>query len=227
VGVIQESVQDRIPDLNTNAFRMVRALTEESEGDVKRKKQATSASAQVGWYHKSQRTLSGEAPGKLSPAIPVDVIGSDLWTAHAYGALSVAYRVSAALQRQANVINLAGKIWRLDRILASLLNDIYTGAENPKPNPGPVSTERIHAAIETLHSLHRAVERLYTSLLDSGLANRTLIGTPTNSLRSRADDLLDIAEAIELSMNPAINDVFEESLEELHRGEAFDLSALG
>ena len=124
-------------------------------------------------------------------------------------------------------MNIAGKIWRLDRMLANIVEEIYTGVEHPQPNPEPVSPEQITSAIATLRSLHDAIEKLYGSLRKGGFSNRSLIGSPINSLRAHSDDLLDIAETIELSMNPDIKQVFDKSLDELHRGEVFDLDALG
>jgi hypothetical protein len=160
----------------------------------------------------------------MCPAISMTVVGSDLWNANAHSALSVAYRVSAALQKHATVINLAGKVWRLDRILAKMLDDIYVSAENPPANPEPVTPERIASAVVTLSGIHSTIEGMYSRLHRYGLSNHALLGAPVSSLRAHADDILDLAESLELAMNPDIDSIFAKSLEEYRRGETFELN---
>ena len=159
----------------------------------------------------------------MCPAISMNVVGSDLWNASAHTAISVTYRISAALKAHANVLNLTGKLWRMDRLLAQLLEAVYTGAENPPPNPELVTPERLSAAIAMLRNLHSAIERVSTGIERCGLTNNGLIGAPASSIRAHADDIFDLAESLELAMNPDIDAIFSKSLEEYRRGEVFEL----
>src|SRR5580658_947755 len=105
----------------------------------------------------------------MCPAISMNVVGSDLWNASAHTAISFTYRLSAALKAHANVLNLAGKLWRIDRLLAKLLDAVYTGAENPPPNLEPVTPERIAAAVAMLRNLHSSIERINIGIERCGL----------------------------------------------------------
>jgi hypothetical protein len=42
----------------------------------------------------------------------------------------------------------------------------------------------------------------------------------------RADDILDLAESLELAINPDVDSIYEKSLEELKRGQTFDLESI-
>jgi hypothetical protein len=104
-----------------------------------------------------------------------------------------------------------------------MLEAVYTGAENPPPNMEPVTPERLTAAIAMLRNLHSALEGISTNIQRSSLNNTSLIGAPTSSIRAHADDLLDLAETLEIAMNPDIGSIFDRSIEEHRRGESFDL----
>lgn len=153
----------------------------------------------------------------------MNVVGSDLWNASVHTAISVTYRISAALKAHGNTLNLAQKLWRIDRLLANMLEAVYTGAENPPPNLDPITPERLASTIAVLRNLHSALEAISTTIQRSRLNNNSLIGAPTSSIRAHADDLLDLAETLELSMNPAIGSIFDASFEEYRRGDSVDL----
>jgi hypothetical protein len=162
----------------------------------------------------------------MCPAISMNLVGSDLWNASVHSALSVAFRITAAVQKNATVSNLAGKIWRLDRKLAGMLDTVYASAKNPPPNLEPVTPECLIDAIATiryLKYLNYAIERIHISLNKSGMSNYSLIGAPASSLRAHADDLLDLAESLDVAMNPDIDSIFNRSIEEYHRGETIEL----
>jgi len=155
-------------------------------------------------------------------------VGSDSWNADAYGALSVTYRISSYIRQHSVARNLAGKLWNIDRRLAKVMEDIYAAAEHPPAVPEPMpSPERLTAAIGALRNIHTAVEELYGNLQIKGLTNQSLIATPLMSLRSHADDILDLAEWLELAMNPEVENVFAKSLEDYRRGEFVSLESIG
>jgi hypothetical protein len=159
----------------------------------------------------------------MSPAISMNLVGSDLWNASVYRALSISFGITAALQKHATVINLAGRIWRLDRMLVRLLDAIYTGADNPPANLEPVTLDRVKDAIAAIRGLHAATDRIHISLSRSGMSNYSLIGAPASSLSAHADDLLDFAESLEVALNPDIDSIFDKSIEEYRRGETVEI----
>ena len=162
----------------------------------------------------------------MCPDVVVDYVGTDVWNATAYRVLSVAYKVSASVRNHVAAAKMAHLLWSFDRLLTGFLEEIYTKAESGYKPPEPVTPEQIAAAIQTLRQIHRAVERIYVALKAVGMANRSLIGGPLGSLRLRADDILDLAESLELAVNPDVDSIFEKSLEELKRGQTFDLESI-
>ena len=59
------------------------------------------------------------------------------------------------------------------------------------------------------------------------MTNRTLTGAAINSVRQRAEELLDTAEWMELVVSGAANPVFEETLKEYRQGQSYDLDQIG
>jgi len=159
----------------------------------------------------------------MCPAISMNVVGSDLWNAHGYSAMSVTFRVFNSLHTHGNVVKTSAFLVRLDRMIVKMLNDIYTGAATVPPGTPMPSPERIAGAISMMRNLHGAIERICASIDAAGLADHIMVSAPASSLRAHADDILDLAESLELMMNPDIDSIFDKALEEHRRGESFDL----
>jgi hypothetical protein len=166
----------------------------------------------------------------MCPAIPViAVVGSDAWNATAHSALSIAYRLRNAVQQHSAVVKLAGKLCRLDRIIAKLLNDIYTATEETARGARsvePAEPERVKASIATLKNLCVLLESLSTGMREAWLSNNALLGASLQSLVNHTDDLLDLTESLELGMLPDIDKLFDKSLEEYERGEIVGIDSL-
>jgi hypothetical protein len=159
------------------------------------------------------------------------VLGTDSWNADAFGAASALFRVSgkvsASVSSQLTLLTLAGRLWGIDHQLKELLEKFYRETSTPSNQSIRPSEERVRGALATLRTLCGHIEELYNTGKARGLTNRTLIGTSLNSIRVRGDELLDIVESVELSMEPqAFEPIFEKALEEFKRGEAHDLASI-
>jgi len=157
------------------------------------------------------------------------VLGTASWNADALEATSIAYRASSriagAVDNRLALLALAGKLWKLDSHLKNLLESFYREVERNEKRQN-ATEDQVRAGIGTLRNLATQLEALYIQGRSARLTNRTLVGTVLNSVRVRADELFDIAESVELAMNPSsgIDEVFQRSLDEYQRGESLELS---
>jgi len=162
----------------------------------------------------------------MCPAIPLDLIGTDAWNATAYRLVSIGYKISASIRSQVAKAQLASVLWKFDRILSGFLRQFYEDVESNKKSE-PVNRERVLAGIATLKLIHSSVQRVDSGLRAAGFSNHSLIAGPLISLCTHADEVLDLAESVELMMNPdPLNKVFDSSLEELRRGETAGLESI-
>jgi len=163
----------------------------------------------------------------MSPAIPISAIygaGIDNWNASAYAALSVASKVSAAIRVQGAIVSVTRDAWKLDSLLRNFLVDIYKAVENPLPPPKePITEEAILDAANTLRRLHGLIDGLYSLAKSGGLTNRRFIGAALNSVKVRGEEILEIGEALELSLNPKVDALLSQSIEDLRSGNVHDL----
>jgi hypothetical protein len=162
----------------------------------------------------------------MCPAIPIDLIGTDAWNATAYRLVSLGYKISASIRSQVAKTQLASALWKFDRYLSGFLRQFYEHVESNKQSE-PANRERVLAGIETLKLIHAAAEKIDSGLRAAGFSNHSLIAGPLTSLRARADEVLDLAESVELMLNPdPLNKIFDASIEELRRGETAGLESI-
>ena len=162
----------------------------------------------------------------MCPAIPVDLIGTDAWNATAYRLVSLGYKISASIRSQVAKTQLASALWKFDRYLSGFLRQFYEHVESNKKSE-PANRERVLAGIETLKLIHAAAEKIDSGLRAVGFSNHSLIAGPLTSLRAHADEVLDLAESVELMLNPdPLNKIFDASIEELRRGETAGLESI-
>jgi hypothetical protein len=158
-------------------------------------------------------------------------LGTDSWNADAFGAASAVFRVSSRVTSSTSnyieLMALAGRLWGIDRQLKNLLEKFYDGVTKPSAQVTPPTEERLKSAVTTLRALCGKIDELYGVSKAHGLTNRTLVGTILNSIRVRGDELLDIVESVELSMNPEpLEPFFEKALAEFERGETVGLASI-
>ena len=163
----------------------------------------------------------------MCPAATIENIygvnGAD-WKTSAYNTLSIASQLSGAIQKHTAHLKLLACVWKLDRALRRFLEDIYKATENPVVAPvEPVTEDQIREAADICLKIHRDIDNVFTRAKRMGLTNSTVIGAGFNSVKVRSEDILDIGDALALSINPRVDAVFERSLEDLRRGEVYDL----
>lgn len=163
----------------------------------------------------------------MCPAIPV--VGIDLWRADVHKSASLALRLSAAVQNHAWVMALAADVWCLDFALRKVIEQVYVDYEHRIESgipAEPVSDEAIAEALASTRALCNTIDRVYEKARAGGLTNRRMVGAAFNSIRLRSDELRELVEAAELSMNPEVDKMFDRTREEFERGEVFDLTAI-
>src|SRR5450759_2564129 len=150
----------------------------------------------------------------MCPAIPLDLIGTDAWNATAYRLVSLGYRISASIRSQVAKAQLASGLWKFDRILSGFLRQFYEDVESNKKSE-PANRERVLAGIETLKLIPAAAEKIDSGLRTAGFSNHSLIAGPLTSLPAHADEVLDLAEFVDLMLNPdPFNKIFDAPIED-------------
>ena len=152
------------------------------------------------------------------------------WKQEANGAASIVSRVARAVSGHGWYLAIAADVWRLDRSLRSFLADIYEGIEKPKPRAKgaePATDEVVLELAESFRSLYRDIDRLHSLAKRAGLTNTTLTGAAFNSVRLRAEEVLDLAETIEMLVKGNTRAIFERALEERQSGEVYSLDQIG
>ena len=159
------------------------------------------------------------------------VLGTDTWNAEAFGATSAAYRISARVSDSLNnyfrFVPLVRDLWSLDSKLKEILERFYEGVESPQESTTPPAAETIQSAVFGLRTLCGKIDEFYSKSKARGLTNRTLVGTALNSIRVRGEELLDIADTVDMSLHPEnFEPIFDKALNEYRRGETFDLASI-
>ena len=162
----------------------------------------------------------------LTPPLSLAPFGSDSWNAAAHHAVSAAYRLSGAVRAQAAVFTIGRQLWGLDSTLNDFLKDFYVQVESGRPPAEPPNVEKVKAGIAALRDLHATINATVVVLQAKGFANRRFVSPALNSVKVRADEILDIVESVELSLTPEIDRIFDKSLREFKRGETFDLESV-
>lgn len=163
----------------------------------------------------------------MCPATTANVLGlgviTDEWNASAYAALAKARKLSAAVKSHAAILILAKEVWRLDNGLRKILSDLYTSVEHPKLQPEPITEEMVHNASRACLQLHARVDEIYELAKRAGLLNRSFVGAAFNSVKVRAEELQEIGDWLELSLNRDVDVMLDQSLQDLRSGEMVDL----
>jgi hypothetical protein len=153
-----------------------------------------------------------------------------MWNADVNNAASLSKQVYDGASKVAKSfigdLILTKDLWTLDSKLASLLEGFYRAAEQPVL----VQSAMEGVFRETLTSLRVVCDKcdaLYNSAKSQGLTNRRLMGPALNSIGIRADELLDIVETVEISLDASgVDAIFDKALAELRSGATVKVSDL-
>jgi hypothetical protein len=163
----------------------------------------------------------------MSPALPINQLGSDDWNAKAYQAVAVAYRIAAAARSTTVSYVLSRKLWNLDKRLKLIQEEFYKPPQADRPRP---QRDQIEAGIKAVKALHETFEHLANTMRSKGLYNQSLLSSPMNSAMGRIEDIVEFAHTVEVSLDPeetaAVDAVFDEALGELQRGETLSMESI-
>jgi len=159
----------------------------------------------------------------ISPAL-----WNPMWNADVNTAASLSKQVydgaSKVVKSFVGDLALTKDLWTLDSKLASLLEGFYKAAEQPVMIQ-PVTQDVIRNTLVSLRVICDKCEAVYNSAKSRGLTNRRLMGPALNSIRVRADELLDIVETVEITLDGSgVDAIFDRALAELHSGATVKVS---
>jgi hypothetical protein len=156
--------------------------------------------------------------------------GSDRWNAEVYGSLSVASQISSMVKSRAQVLTLAYHLRRLNSRLKTFFRETDEVMEGKRKLNGdtesePVTRERIEQSLQTISRLHETLNGIYDQARKQRLTNNSLVAGPLNTLRSYAEEMLDLADWIEVAcQSEDVESIFERAHQEKQRGEVIYLA---
>lgn len=164
----------------------------------------------------------------MSPSVAMSatVLTMPSWRLDTSRTKALASKVSASIRNQANVIQVAGNVWRLEGRLREFLENFYKAVEAAVPSTTPPTQEDIEAALKSLRSISESIEEMYNTGKAGGLTNRRFIGAALNSVRMRSDELREIGESVELSLTTETDAIFDKALAALRSGDVIDFAQL-
>jgi hypothetical protein len=163
----------------------------------------------------------------MCPSIPADELLNEHLRAEVYQVASLALRTASSIKERAQILLVARGVWKLEEALRKLLEGIYQDAERRlrEHTPTESNPQALTQALNGLRTIASAVDGMYSTARASGLTNRRFVGAALNSVRLRADDILDLVESVEISLDPSgPESIFAKSLAELDAGNVFDLA---
>jgi hypothetical protein len=148
--------------------------------------------------------------------------------AKSFDALSLASSLAKATKNRAHTLRIAYSLFSLNRNLIGFLNEthaIMDGKKKVAPPTESVTPQRMKTVADNLEHIYRIIEYIYESAKRARLTNNSLTAGSLNSLRRHGEELLDIADWLELMADPKqFKDAFERAEQEKELGETYDLS---
>jgi len=161
-----------------------------------------------------------------SVAMSATVLAMPRLRADASRTKALATKVSASIRNQANILQLASNLWRLDGRLREFLETFYKAVESSVASGPPPTKEDIESTLKSLHSISDSIEEMYNVGKAGGLTNRRFVGAALNSVWMRSEELRDIGKSVELSMTPETDAIFDKALAALRGGDVVDFAQL-
>jgi len=163
----------------------------------------------------------------MSSTLPVSRIASDGWKSTAFDVVSFAFKIANAVHRARATHAVSAELWKLDKKLQGLLKEIYR--EKPVPTQPP-DQAALRGGILAIRSLDSSICSLNEALNAGKLLNNSKIAAPMNSLAEHVADLAELAEVVELILDPvnkaAANDLFEQALADFKRGDTVPIESI-
>jgi len=152
-------------------------------------------------------------------------IGSDEFNVKLYDSLSTGSHVLLSIKERGQVIILSAKLWRLNKNLENLmqqLQDIAEGKRTDGASAEPLTPERTDAAISGIEQLGRTLEYIYEQSRRRQLTNNSLVAGNLRRISKYAECLFDVADWLHVTIQPdEVSNIFQRSIAETERGEHF------
>jgi hypothetical protein len=161
-----------------------------------------------------------------SAAATLTNLGSDQWDAEVYAVLSLASRLAALVKSRARSVQLAYRLWQLNKLLGDLFQQIRNNVDVGTPLIGePVTPSQVEDGIRSLRQIHIKLETLYEAARRARLTNNSMLAMPLRSIHTYSDDLLEVAELLEAyQAAEGVEALFDRSAKERAKGEIYDLT---
>jgi hypothetical protein len=155
----------------------------------------------------------------------IENIQVEYWYADLYGAMSLAYRLSALVKNRAAAIKLVYHIRHLDSILEKFFKDIHNAMKKGVPKALDSSPERIAEAAQSLRKLHAILNKFHQACKIARLTNNSLMAGHIHNINSYNEEVLELIELLDLSLHrEVIDSIYNRAKRERESGEIFDLS---
>ncbi len=158
----------------------------------------------------------------------LNALGSAEFESRAFDLVSLASGLAAKAKSRTSSLALSYSLFKLNRKIATVLDDFHDMLEGKKPAPAPdatVTREQMLTTADTFDYCHRAVEYIYEGARRARLTNNSLTAGNLASLRKRGEELLDIAVWLEtIADEEFVKTTFDRAELEKESGEIYDLS---
>ncbi len=153
---------------------------------------------------------------------------TDRWNSEVYGAMALAARFSALVKDRAATYHLVYRLWKLDHTLDTFMKHIHEVMEggNQQINELPTQ-EKVVEVAQALRRLYKMVGGIYEPAKVAGLTNNSITSPVVNSVHKHAEDVLELAEWVELFLEPeALEAIFQRAEQEMACGDVLDLNEI-
>lgn len=165
---------------------------------------------------------------QLSVAVAVlNNFGNDQWNADVYDTMALASRLSTLVKDRSKTIGISYRLYGLNSKLNALFKQIYARLEGPAGEERVFTPEETQDAIRSLRKLCGLLDTLFEAGRRSRLTNNSLTASWLNSIHVYSDELQELAQIIELTLDEYhLKFVYERASKERESGDVFDISQI-
>jgi hypothetical protein len=155
----------------------------------------------------------------------IENIQVEHWYADLYGAMSLAYRLSALVKTRTAAIKVVYHVRHLDSILEKFFKEIHGAMKKGVPKDLDSSPEKISEAVQSLRKLHAILSKFQHACKIARLTNNSLMAGHIHNINNYNEEILELIELLDLSLHPEVIDsIYSRAKKERARGEIYNLS---
>lgn len=147
------------------------------------------------------------------------VVTLEQWSAGFHSTMAAAAKASIAIKRQATFLSIAKDFWDLSKTFKEFIRSL------DPPSGFTIASEeedQFRVIIQGLRSVHTKTVDLLGLAARKGLSNRTFVSASISTVRKLNDEVLDIIESFELSLDASTSEAIAQAQAEQKRGETVD-----